>query len=737
MAASRYWPIVSFVAGELSPLLRGRFDLAQYRQGCERIENFHPMVHGGLMRRAGTQRMGNATTAGSRARLIPFLATDGRRFQVEVGALTVRIYNEDGLETAVDLSAPWSVFDGWLLDYSQAEDTLVLVHPSFAPYRLSRFEASSWALTPISFVPAPTSADEWYASTAFTPSSSSTGTITFTGPAYTADAGRVIRRGSGYGVISSVVGTTINVQVSRGFTASSEPFILEGSPIVPMTPSAAGPVGAVINVVGGFAWDTTAGNGRIMRINGGLLLLLANVDAVTMTAEVLAELDSTTTAPGGGWQMEYQAWSAYKGYPRAVTFHEQRLVFAGWKAEPQGIAASGIGLFYDFRRTTLATDAYSYRLAMKEAGKIEYLISDTDLVALTETAEIVLEATNETALSATNPPRPRRRSNYGCARVRPVEANGELLFVSKDERRILAMFYEADSRQYQIREISKLAEHMLREGGGVLDLAFARSPVPTIYVPLASGAMVCCTYDMTEGVVAWWRYVTAGGVESVSVCQSSLQDRLWMQTSRAIGRFIERADPYRYARKDDADASDEAGQIGLQVDCAEVSEALSQLTYAVANPASNGVSQRVVCDGYDAGDFVPSSNVVNLPAGKTRLRSAVGYAYTSLVRPMPPELATAQGTGMGRPVRKGPATVKVYRTLGGLMREAGSSAQFVLTPAVVFPDDSSNEALPFVTGEVDVDTSGWDEDKAPFEIVQDKAMPMTVISVTDVMSNSP
>ena len=736
MAASRYWPIVSFVAGELSPLLRGRFDLAQYRQGCERVENFHPIAHGGLMRRAGTQRMGNAHTSGGRARLIAFHGTDGESFIVELGTSAARIYHDGGAESVVTLASPYSVSEGRDVDYAQADDTMILVHPLYPPYRLTRHAAGEWTLDAVPFVVPPTTEGQLFASNYFTVGSSGTGSVTFTAPAsYASDIGRVIRRGSGYGVITAApTGTTYTVNVSVGFAASAALFVMEGSPQMTMTPSATGPVGATITMTGSAAWPTSYGN-RVVRINGGSVLLTTFNAPNVMNAEVLSELSSTTAAVAGTWVMETPEWDA--GYPRAVTFHDQRLVFGGWARNPQGVAFSGIGLFYDFRRTELATDSLTYRMAVKDAAAIQYLISDFDLVAMTDKAEIVLERTNDSAISATNPPRTRRRSNYGCARIRPVEVDGEVLFVSHDQRRIVAMFYEAQSGQYQVRDITKLAEHIPREGQGFRDLAFCRSPVPTIYAPMENGVMAACTYDMTEGVIGWWRYITAGEVHSLAVCDGNRQDRLWMNTERAIGWFIERADPYRYMRSDDSLAANETGQFGLHVDCAEVTQPVSTINEVPANPAANGVSQRVIADGYDAGDHVPAGGIITLPGAYWTFWAAAGYAYTSLVRPLPPELATAQGTGMGRPVRKGPATVKVYRTLGGLMRAAGSSAQFVLTPAVAWPVGGSTVPLPFVTGEVGVDLSGWDKDKAPFEIVQDKAMPMTVISVTDVMSNSP
>ena len=48
----RLTPIVnSFASGELSPRLYGRTDSPKYASGCETMENFMALPHGGAMRR--------------------------------------------------------------------------------------------------------------------------------------------------------------------------------------------------------------------------------------------------------------------------------------------------------------------------------------------------------------------------------------------------------------------------------------------------------------------------------------------------------------------------------------------------------------------------------------------------------------------------------------------------------------------------------------------------------------
>ena len=52
----RLSPIInSFASGELSPRLMGRTDSPKYATGCEVMENFMALPHGGAKRRGGTR----------------------------------------------------------------------------------------------------------------------------------------------------------------------------------------------------------------------------------------------------------------------------------------------------------------------------------------------------------------------------------------------------------------------------------------------------------------------------------------------------------------------------------------------------------------------------------------------------------------------------------------------------------------------------------------------------------
>ena len=62
----------SFAAGELSPFLHGRIDLAKFHVGCRTLLNFFVHPHGGASNRPGTRFIGEVYSSTVRHRLIPF-----------------------------------------------------------------------------------------------------------------------------------------------------------------------------------------------------------------------------------------------------------------------------------------------------------------------------------------------------------------------------------------------------------------------------------------------------------------------------------------------------------------------------------------------------------------------------------------------------------------------------------------------------------------------------------------
>ena len=90
-------PIInSLNAGEFSPALEGRTDLAKYPQSCKLIENFLLLVQGPAQRRGGSRYVAPIKNESTGAWLLRFEFSATQAFILEFGELYVRFFTQHG-----------------------------------------------------------------------------------------------------------------------------------------------------------------------------------------------------------------------------------------------------------------------------------------------------------------------------------------------------------------------------------------------------------------------------------------------------------------------------------------------------------------------------------------------------------------------------------------------------------------------------------------------------------------
>lgn len=75
----------TFAAGELSPRLGARVDLAKYHTAAATLENFIVRPEGGLIRHPGSRFAGTAKFASKMCRLVPFQFSTVQAYILEFG----------------------------------------------------------------------------------------------------------------------------------------------------------------------------------------------------------------------------------------------------------------------------------------------------------------------------------------------------------------------------------------------------------------------------------------------------------------------------------------------------------------------------------------------------------------------------------------------------------------------------------------------------------------------------
>ena len=256
----------NFTAGEISPRLLGRVDVARFKNGLKTCLNAIPQVHGGAKRAPGSRFAAETKDSTKAARLIPFIFNRSQAFVIEFGDLYARFYTTTGqildTGTPVEVTSPYTEAQLDDIHYVQSADTMFLFHPSHPVYRLVRYSNTSWKLSAVPWQVEPSEEKGDKPATTLTLSSATVGTgrtATAAAACFEAsDVGRQITSGAGLATITAYSSTTVvTVTIVDAFASAgpiaSQSWTLTESPKTTLTPSAKDPEGASITLTAGAA----------------------------------------------------------------------------------------------------------------------------------------------------------------------------------------------------------------------------------------------------------------------------------------------------------------------------------------------------------------------------------------------------------------------------------------------------------------------------------------------------
>ncbi|MEN6474273.1 MAG: hypothetical protein ABFD81_09685, partial [Syntrophaceae bacterium] len=312
----------SFVAGELSPRLWGRVDHEKYAAGCSELTNFVVMPQGGICNRPGLRYIASTKTSSKVSRLVPFQYSTSVAYVLEFGHNYIRFYANGAQVTSggvpVEVTTTYTEAELPYLRFAQSADVLFICHEDHAPAMLSRLSSTSFSL-----------ADVIWAWPVFNSENASAVTLTCSGT-------------SG----------TVNI------TFSAATFSKGG-------------VGLTAAHVGMYLYVYTYTGSPATATAKGLLQIASVASATTGTATVIV-------APPGTSAYTYWAegsFNAVYGYPRLVTFFEDRLVFAANDGFPERIWLSQTGDYYNFEYGTADNDAIARSINAEQVNALTWLKS--------------------------------------------------------------------------------------------------------------------------------------------------------------------------------------------------------------------------------------------------------------------------------------------------------------------------------------------------------------------------
>lgn len=489
----------NFTAGEIDPLLRSRVDIKSYENGLETAQNVLCQPQGGITRRSGLRYINALPNSGTESaangvRLVAFEFSTSDSYMLVFTHNRMHVYKNGALITNINGSgnsyldtSGVSLSSARLANmcWTQSADTLIVVHEDLAPIKIVRGGTdATWTASAISFDSIP--------KYAFTLSvSNPAGTLT-----PSAVSGKVT------------------------LTASSSVF-------------SAGSVGQYINVI-------PQGRAKIVQYTSGTV-----VNAITEFP-----FFNTSAVANGSWELEsgYEnVWSAGKGWPRTVTFHQGRLYFGGSKSRPSTVWGSKVGIFFDFEGTEgLDDDSVEATLDTNTFNAITDIISGRDLMIFTTGGEFYvpqqgLEPITPTSffVSTTG----RAGSKQGI-RVQQLESG--VLFIQRQGKILSEIAYSDTQLTYLTSKISLLSGHLLKNPTRMA----LRRAVDTdendllLITNSTDGSIAAYSLMRSQNVIAPSEFVTAGGeFLDVGVDITTIYTVVKRIISGVAQYYVERFDP--------------------------------------------------------------------------------------------------------------------------------------------------------------------------------------------------
>ena len=206
------------------------------------------------------------------------------------------------------------------------------------------------------------------------------------------------------------------------------------------------------------------------------------------------------------------AFSARRGWPCSITFHQDRLVFGGSKSWPSGIWMSCVGRHNNFNvGTGLDDEAIFLTLMSDQRQQICTVVSSDNLQILTNVGEWAISSKPLTP-SVVDVKQHTSVGSVASRYLPPQKIEGATVFISNTEKDIRELSLDALGENYNARDLCAVSKHLMNMP---IDLSY-NEDARQLYVVMINGDMATLNQNSALGISAWARYKTAGQFKSVA-----------------------------------------------------------------------------------------------------------------------------------------------------------------------------------------------------------------------------
>lgn len=404
-------------------------------------------------------------------------------------------------------------------------------------------------------------------------------------------------------------------------------------------------------------------------------------------------------------------------YPRTVTFFQSRLVFGGTPLQPQTVWMSKAFDLEVFTTGGAANDPKKWTLSSTQNNAIQWIVPFKKLMIGTTGGEWSLSLPdNATAVQV------ERESNHGSKNSRSQLVGNEVLYISRDGKKLRGMTYSFEADGFTSPELSLLSEHLTRSG--IKEYDFAQNPDGILWTVMQDGTFSGFTYLKSQEVQAWHRHSTNGQVKSVCTIEGSTGSETWFAVHRNGKTLIEKmADQFEGENANDPKCTYLDSFLTYQGDETSLISGLDHL---------EGMTVSVLADGFWLEDKEVEGGQITIERPSELV--IVGLKYPWRTIPLRLEGGSPVGFAQGKKKKIESIIVRLERSLGINHKIKDGNFESEL-PARKFGDKFDTPASLFSGDQYIKLHNSWDR-KGQFELFGDSPFPVTILMIgADVVVN--
>lgn len=244
--------------------------------------------------------------------------------------------------------------------------------------------------------------------------------------------------------------------------------------------------------------------------------------------------------------------------PACAAIFQQRMLYGATDNYPLRLFGSRPGLFSNFNKSLLATDADSYEfdLDSMKVAPVRYIIPGSrGVIVFTEIGVWFLYGRSDLALTADNV-QANPQNAVGAAYVRPIYLDSEVLYASAAGQTLQLLRYDNYTHQYTGQDVSLLSNHLFSYDNAIKALTYAKIPYKTVYAVQANGRLLSTTIDVQNGVYACTPNWTKGFFREALAVLEDNESRLYVAAERTVQStkclFFERQVSRKFATLEEA-----------------------------------------------------------------------------------------------------------------------------------------------------------------------------------------